>query len=91
MDQDIEGYLNAKKCALNKSRSGYAGNLIRISNEITRLMECSGTQEEISNAMENLNDAWIKFVDAHDKYCKCLDTSVCDETAYLQTATVCLL
>ena len=76
VDQDVQGYLNEKKRALNKSRSGYVGNLTRISNEITHLMEHGGTQEEISKEMENLNDAWIKFVDAHDKYCKCLDSSV---------------
>ena len=71
VDQDVEGYFNVKKRALNKSRSGYDGNLTTISNEITRLMEHGGTQEEISKEMENLNDEWIKFVDAHDKYCKC--------------------
>ena len=74
--QDAEGYLNEKKHALNKSRSGYVGNLTRINNEITRLMEHSGTQDEILKKMENFNDAWIKFVDAHDKYCKCLVASV---------------
>ena len=57
VDQDVEGYSNEKKHALNKSRSGYVGNLTRISNEITRLMERGGTQEEISKEMENLNDA----------------------------------
>ena len=72
---DVEGHLNEKKRALNKSRSGYVGNLTGISNKITRLMEHGGTQEEISKEMENFNDGWIKFVDAHDKYCKCLDAS----------------
>ena len=76
VDQDVEGYFNEKKRALNKPRSGYVGNLTRISNEITRLMEHGGSQDEISKEMENFNDAWIKFVDAHDKYCKCLDASV---------------
>jgi len=69
--QDFEGYLNEKKHALNNSRSGYVGNLTRINNEITRLMKDGDIQDEISKEMENFNDAWIKFVDVHDKYCKC--------------------
>ena len=76
LEQYVEGYLNEKKRALNKPRSGYVGNLTRISNEITRLMERGGTQEGISKEMENFNDTWVKFVDAHDKYCKCLDASI---------------
>ena len=43
VDQDVQGYLNEKKRALNESRSGYVGNLTRISNEITHLMEHGGT------------------------------------------------
>ena len=54
--EDVEGYLNEKKRALNNSRSGYVGNLTRIHNEITRLMENGGTQDEISKEMENFND-----------------------------------
>jgi len=74
--EDVDGYWNEKKHALNKSRSGYVGNLTRINNEITRLMKDGDTQDEISKETGNFNDAWIKFVDAHDKYCKCLDASV---------------
>lgn len=35
-------------------------------------MENGSTQDKISKEMENFNDRWIKFVDVHDKYCKCL-------------------
>ena len=74
--EDVEGYLNEKKRALNNSRSGYVGNLTRIHNKITRLTENGGTQDEISKEMGNFNDGWIKFVDVHDKYCKCLVVGV---------------
>lgn len=54
--------MEEKKHALNKSRSGCIGNLTTIYNEITRLMEDGGTQDEISKEMENFNDAWVKLI-----------------------------
>ena len=74
--QDVEGYLNEKKHALNNSRSGYVGDLTRINNEITRLMKDDDTQDEISKEMENFKDAWIKFVYVHDKHYKCFSLAL---------------
>ena len=48
----------------------------RIHNKITRLMENGATQDEISKEMENFNDGWTKFMDVHDRYCKCLVVGV---------------
>ena len=68
--------MNEKKHTLNNSHTGYVGNLSRIHNKITRLMENGATQEEISKEMENFNDGWTKFMDVHDRYCKCLVVGV---------------
>ena len=74
--EGIKGYLNEKKHTLNNSHTGYVGNLSRIHNKITRLMENGGTQDEISKEMENFNDGWTKLMDVHDRYCKCLVVGV---------------
>ena len=47
-------------------------------------MENGSTQDKISKEMENFNDRWIKFVDVHDKYCKCLVIGV--DTSALEKA-----
>ena len=39
--------MNEKKLALQKSRAGHIGNLTKIHNEITRLMESDASSEDV--------------------------------------------
>ena len=72
--RDREGDLNEKKLALQKSRAGHIGNLTKVHNEITRLMESDGSSEEVLRERMKFDEAWRKFVDAHESYLELLDS-----------------
>lgn len=72
--RDREGDLNEKKLALHKSRAGHIGNLTKVHNEITRLMESDGSSEEVLRERMKFDEAWRKFVDAHESYLELLDS-----------------
>ena len=66
--RDREGDLNEKKLALQKSRAGHIGNLTTVHNEITRIMGSDGSSEEGLRERMKFDEAWRKFVDAHESY-----------------------
>ena len=71
--RDREGDLNEKNLALQNSRAGYIGNLTKVHNEIVHLTESSTSPEEVSKECARFDEAWRKFVDAHESYLKLLD------------------
>lgn len=72
--RDREGDLNEKKLALQKSRAGHIGNLTKVHNEITHLMESDASLEDVLREHVKFNEAWRKFVDAHESYLELLDS-----------------
>ena len=72
--RDREGDLNEKKLALQKSCAGHIGNLTKVHNEITRLMESDGSSEEVLRERMKFDEAWRQFVDAHESYLELLDS-----------------
>ena len=72
--RDREGELNEKKLALQKSSAGHIGNLTKFHNEITRLMESDGSSEEVLRERMKFDEAWRKFVNAHERYLELLDS-----------------
>ena len=75
--RDREGDLNEKKLALQKSCAGHIGNLTKVHNEISRLMESNGSSEEVLRERMKFSEAWRKFVDAHESYLELLDRRPC--------------
>ena len=71
--RDREGDLNEKKLALQKSRAGHIGNLTKVHNEIVHLTESGASPEDVSKECAKFDEAWRKFVDAHESYLKSLD------------------
>ena len=45
--RDREGDLNERKFALQKLRTGHIGDLTKVHNEITRLMESDASSEDV--------------------------------------------
>ena len=72
--RDRQGDLNEKKLALQKSRAGHIGNLTKVHNEITRLMESDASSEDVLRERMKFDEAWRKFLDAHESYLKLLDS-----------------
>lgn len=72
--RDKEGDLNEKKLALQKSRAGHIGNLTKVHNEIVHLMESGASAEDVSRKRMKFDEAWRKFVDAHESYLELLDS-----------------
>lgn len=71
--RDLEGDLNERKLVLQKSRAGHIGNLTRLHNEIVHLTESGASSEGMSKEYAKFDEAWRKFVDAHESYLKLLD------------------
>ena len=71
--RDREGDSNEKKLALQNSRAGYIGNLTKVHNEIVHLTESGASSEDVSKECARFDEAWRKFVDAHESYLKLLD------------------
>ena len=59
--EDVEGYLNEKKRALNDSRSGYVGNLTRIHNEKTAVPRTKPQRKWKSLTTGGLN-LWMSMI-----------------------------
>ena len=71
--RDREGELNEKKLALQRSRAGHIGNLTKAHDEIVHLMESDASPEDVLRKREKFDEAWRKFVDAHESYLELLD------------------
>ena len=72
--RDREGDLNEKKLALQKSRAGHIGNLTKVHNEITHLKESDASPEDVLRERVKFDEAWRKFVDAHENFLELLDS-----------------
>jgi len=72
--QDREGDLNEKKLALQKSCASHIGNLTKVHDEIVHLMESGASAEDLSRKRMKFDEAWCKFVDAHESYLELLDS-----------------
>ena len=73
--RDREGDLNEKKLALQKSRAGHIGNLIKVHNEIVHLMESDASPEDVLRKRVKFDGAWRKFEDAHEGYLELLNSA----------------
>ena len=72
--RDREGDLNEKRLALQKSRAGHIGNLTKVHNEIAHLMESDARPEDVLRECVKFDEAWRKFVDAHESFLELLDS-----------------
>ena len=72
--RDREGDLNEKKLALHKSRAGHIGNLTKVYNEIAHLMESDASPEDVLRERVKFDEAWRRFVDAHESCLELLDS-----------------
>ena len=72
--RDKEANLNEKRHALQKSRAGHIGNLTKVHNDITHLMESDASVEDVLREHMKFNEAWRKFVDTHKSNLALLDS-----------------
>ena len=62
------------------SRSGYIATLTRLRGNIQEIMDNCGNLEDLKLNQDSYEDAWRKFVKAHEEYIECLDVlSRCEE------------
>ena len=65
---------------LKNSRSGYIATLTRLRRNIQEIMDKCGNLEDLKLNQDSYEDAWRKFVKAHEEYIECLDVlSRCEE------------
>ena len=69
-----EGDLNEKNLAFQKSRASHIGNLTKVHNEIAHLKESDASPEDGLRERVKFDEAWRKFVDAHESYLELLDS-----------------
>ena len=65
---------------LKNSRSGYIATLTRLRENIQEIVDNCGNLEDLKLNQDSYEDAWRKFVKAHEEYIECLDVlSRCEE------------
>ena len=67
---DYEDYLAEQTSALFRSRAGYISNMTKIEGIIETLMSENGTYNDVVVKKNEYDQAWIKFVNAHEQYVK---------------------
>ena len=72
--RDREGDLNEKRLALQKSLAGHTGNLTNVYDEIVHLMESGASPEDVLRKPLKFDEAWRKFVDAHESCLESLES-----------------
>ena len=83
MRRDPEEDIAKRANALFKSRAGHISNLTRIQCDIEAIMYACEEKGEVVFRKTKYDDAWRKFIDAHERYVECITSKEEKEKALL--------
>jgi len=77
---NFESRMAERANTLKHSRSGFIATLTRIQGHIKEIMDNCGNLEDLKLNQDSYENAWQKFVKAHEEYIECLDVLArCEE------------
>jgi len=75
---NFESRMAERGNTLKNSRSGYIATLTRLRGNIKEITDNCGNLEDLKLNQDSYEDAWRKFVKAHEGHIECLDV-LCEE------------